>query len=764
MPESDGTGSAQQMWLLPAAGQAGEGMLADIAVCRRTFATYSYAVPAELQANLTIGMRVEVPYGRTARMTRGWCVRVGQGAWAHVRKAVTSIADPRPVLSDKLVELALWISGYYAWPPGLALDVAASRPPTSRRKAVCFLELAPNFDSAALTRRQAALVNALREAPLPRRAALHKAGVGVAVLKALRSRNIVIESRRVTAEPQVVATSEAPASQAKPCPEDGYNLTAAQQNALERIADALAAPDVFRVFLLFGVPGSGKTEVYVRAMRRVVAAGRQAILLVPEIALATQIVQRLARRFPRAAILHSRLKDSERARAHERIAAGEVDVVIGTRSAVFAPCPRLGLLIVDEEQEGSFKSLSAPYYHARDVAIRRGQLERVPVLLGSATPSLETWFNSSHHPSYERIELPERVPGSQLPRTGTVDISRRELGQVGVVLAPGLLRELRAVLDAGRQAILLHNRRGYATRLRCARCGLPVCCPRCGAQLVEHRAAAEVRCHRCTHRAPTPAHCPDDSCCGPLERGGHAIQRLEEELRRAFPSARLLRLDRDSMRRRGDYEDALRRFEAGEADVMLGTQMIAKGLDFPRVALVGVIDVDEMLALPDLRSSERTFQLLVQVAGRGGRAAADSVALIQTRQPEARVIQAALRLDYPGFAAAELELRRKTFSPPYARLVRLILADSRQSRAVAAAKAVSEGLRGIAGRIHAEIRVEDAELCVVTRVRGLYRAAVLVRIPRSLTASRLLAEARRERLLSPRVERFSVDVDPVDLL
>jgi primosomal protein N' (replication factor Y) (superfamily II helicase) len=518
------------------------------------------------------------------------------------------------------------------------------------------------------------------------------------------------------------------------------------------------------VFLLFGVPGSGKTEVYVRAIRQVIAGGRQAILLVPEIALATQVVERLARRFERVAVLHSRLTPRMRQRTWQGIAAGAVDVVIGTRTAVFAPCPRLGLIVVDEEQETSLKNLAAPFYHARDVAIKRGQIEHVPVVLGSATPALETWHNAQSLPHYRLLRLRERVPGARLPETRCVAHAERGGDGPPTILARRLLDELRTALAAGQQAILLHNRRGYAAFLRCQRCGLMVACPRCDAHLVLHSQEARVKCHRCGYQAAAPSTCLDDTCQGKLERTGLAIQRLEEELQRTLPQARLLRLDSDTMRHRDDYRAALDRFTQHEADILLGTQMVAKGLDFPAVRLVGVIDADAGLLLPDFRAAEHVFQLLVQVVGRAGRRAGDSLAIVQAANVTAPAIRFALKLDYEAFAQQELAARQQLFYPPFARMVRCICADEDPGVARSEAARLAAGLRGVAGQLHPALVVEEAGPCVIPRLREMFRYQVVVRGPRDGSVQRLISTARGQKLLRPRVERFTIDVDPVDLL
>ena len=323
---------------------------------------------------------------------------------------------------------------------------------------------------------------------------------------------------------------------------------------------------------------------------------------------------------------------------------------------------------------------------------------------------------------------------------------------------------LRETLAAGQQAILLHNRRGYAVYLRCEACGLPVTCQRCQAHMVYHRADSRMKCHRCGAWSTVPERCLDDSCGGRLRRAGLGVQRLEQELMHVFPKARLQRLDSDTMRRREDYAAALGRFAAGEADILLGTQMVAKGLDFPRVMLVGVLEADAMLWLPDFRAAESAFQLIVQVVGRAGRREGDSLALVQVENATLPAIRSAVALDYEAFAEIELGVRRELFDPPFSRLIRFVCADAQASRARAEAAGLADRLRVLAGRIHAGIRVDDAEACVIPRLREMTRHRVVVRAPRDVDLRPLLRLAEQEKALSPRVKRFTVDVDPMEML
>lgn len=757
----------QQLWLVPREGQSGHDVVAEIAVEVRTPRTYSYAVPEPLREQVQAGVCVLVPYGRAARQVPGICVRCGRREWDHTLKPITELTSAEPVLTQPLIELGLWISEYYACSPGLtlaALVPAAAR--EKRLKKVTYLRATGLEPATRLTPKQSDLLAALAEGELRRDQALRTAGVGLSVANTLSRRGLVESIVREELAESRADWDHGDTTRPIPpeSPEDAYVLTPAQQAALERISALTSAERLFRVFLLFGVPGSGKTEVYVRAIRRVIAAGRQAILLVPEIALATQVVDRLARRFGRVAVLHSRLRSRARRETHRAIAAGRVDVVIGTRSAVFAPCPRLGLLVVDEEQDGSFKSLAAPLYHARDVAIKRAQIEHVPVVLGTATPALETWHNAETLPHYQLLRLPERVGRACLPEVRVIESRQRELGQTTTVLSTELADRLGETLDASQQAILLLNRRGYAVYLRCIRCRMAVSCPCCGGHMVYHQADKKVRCHRCGVSEDVPRQCLDETCGGKLERSGLAIQRLQEELEQTFPKARLLRLDSDTMRRREDYVEALEQFEAGRADILLGTQMVAKGLDFPNVRLVGVIEADAALSLPDFRAGEHVFQLVMQVVGRAGRRAGGSLALVESTPAGTAIVRQAVRMDYESFARRELVVRQRFFYPPFARLARMILADRRPGRARDEARRLTEQLRDLAGRIHPRLRIGDAEPCIVQRLREMLRFQVLVRGPRDDTIQRLLHEAGDQKLLSPRVQRFNIDVDPVDLL
>ncbi|MBI5863697.1 MAG: primosomal protein N' [Planctomycetes bacterium] len=753
-----------QGWLLPLPGRTRTECVADVALRRRSHRVYTYSVPAALASAVAPGVAVRVPYGSSKRLVDGWCLRVSQQEWNQSRRPIAEVGAA-VLLTPGVIDLALWVSDYYVCPPGKTIEAVVPAPlrEAPRTRAVSFLRVTSDTTETAMTARRMAVLAALRDGPRRRADVLREAAVTSALVRAMAKDGLIESFEQRVEAPFRKTQSAADVTEAPiDSPEDRFALTTDQTAALEAIGACLTDPPDFRVFLLFGVPGSGKTEVYVRAIRQAVAGGRQAIVLVPEIALATQVVERFARRFSRVAVLHSRLRPRQRAEALRAIAAGEIDVVIGTRTAVFASCPRLGLIVVDEEQETSLKNIAAPHYHARDVAIKRGQIERIPVVLGSATPSLETWHNAHHLPHFKLLRLPQRVPGAALPQAAAIDT--RQGPRAGGVLSVELRDAVRETLALGEQIILLHNRRGYSARLRCTACGLIAACARCGAHLVEHRADDQMKCHRCGTRQPRPTCCLDNTCRGPLERSGLAIQRLEEEVRGLAPAARILRLDRDTMKRREDYATALAAFERREADILLGTQMVAKGLDFPSVRLVGVLDVDSQIGLPDFRAAEAAFQLIVQVTGRAGRGQGGSRALIQTADPRNPVLQHALRMDYESFARDELSIRRELGYPPFGRLVRLVLLDEQADRARGAAAQLSESLRRLAGRIHAGIHVGDAQPCLIPRLRDLSRFEIVIRCPRDGSAQKLLHEAISEGLLSPGVTRLTVDVDPADLM
>ena len=547
--------------------------------------------------------------------------------------------------------------------------------------------------------------------------------------------------------------------------EPDFELNAEQKSAVNRCHDVIAAR-AFRALLLFGVSGSGKTEVYINAMRKVVSDGRQALMLVPEIALTTQLMQRLAKRFRDIAIIHSALTGVQRSLLWNEIAAGRKRVIIGTRSAVFAPCPELGLIVVDEEQESSFKNLQAPRYNSRDVGIKRAQLENIPIILGTATPSLETWHNCRRFAHYELIRLHNRVAGLPMPAVRIVDMHNEQFGGGRqVILSRVLVKALRETLDQHQQAILLLNRRGYATVLMCRACKRRIECPNCQANAVFHKAGDVMICHYCHRRFTPPERCPMADCRQPLVRIGIGTQRLEEVLAGLLPTARVLRADSDAVSRPEHYAQIVSKLENHEIDILIGTQMIAKGLDFPFVSLVGVINADTAMAIPDFRAAERTFQLVTQVAGRAGRADKPGRVVVQTIMPDSYAIQAAMRHDFETFAAEELPRRQASGYPPFGRLARIVISDPVDSKARQAAEDLSRRIdRTTVELHHSPMTVSPALPCFMERLRNQYRYEVLIRASSANELQTLLDHLRGAKALSVKAKTLTIDVDPISLL
>jgi primosomal protein N' (replication factor Y) len=601
--------------------------------------------------------------------------------------------------------------------------------------------------------KQVAAVDMLRGAPDGlETSVLATHGIGAATLKRLEARGlVVIHRRRVERDPFAQGTA------ARRMERHAVTLTAEQTAAfdvLRRLAEARA----FECALLHGVTGSGKTELYLRLADLVRASGRGVLLLVPEIALTPAVAALFRATFGgRVAIQHSGLSDGERHDQWHRIRRGDVDVVVGTRSAVFAPVASLGLIIVDEEHDGSYKQEETPRYHGRDVAVVRGRQAGALVVLGSATPSMES-FHNAQTGRYRLLTLERRVLDRPMASVRIVDM-RQEFAASGpdVVLSGPLIEALGQRLDGREQAIVLLNRRGFATVMFCRQCGHTLECPNCSVSLTIHKAIRRARCHYCNHSAGIPAKCVN--CSGEyLEQGGFGTERVEAEIRERFPDARVARVDRDTIRRRGAITALLARFGAGELDVLVGTQMIAKGHDFPRVTLVGVISADVGLGMADFRAGERTFQLLTQVAGRSGRGELAGEAIVQTLYPNHYSIQHACRQDYAGFFADELEFRRKMKYPPVVALINAIVKARTRHDAMSDAAEIVRALWSAA----APYRVLGPAPAPLSRLKGEHRAQFFIKGTHRAAMRRALQAALAER---PAIRRRTiVDVDPMSVL
>ncbi len=557
--------------------------------------------------------------------------------------------------------------------------------------------------------------------------------------------------------PFAIAKRTAVVSAPTTAPGAGPALNADQRAA---VIAALPEPIAFAPSLLQGVTGSGKTEVYLAAAARVIAAGRQALLLVPEINLTPQLVDRIRNALPgvRTAVLHSRLAAGERRSQWLAAASGEADLIVGTRLAVFTPLPRLGLIVVDEEQDTSFKQQEGVRYHARDVAIYRARLCKVPIVLGSATPSLESYAQATQG-RYRWLKLPRRaVEDAALPAVRLVP--NRGAGSIDGI-GPELQRAIAARLVRNEQTLLFINRRGFAPSLLCAACGWKAMCPRCAARLVVHRDVGRLCCHHCGHAANIPAACPE---CGnqdllPL---GSGTQRLEQAVSELFPAARIVRVDRDSTRRKGAFGTMRNAIADGEVDIMIGTQMLAKGHDFPRLTLVGVLGADNALYSGDFRATERLFALLEQVAGRAGRGALTGEVLVQTDFADHPVYAALVSHDYDRFATALLAERKSLGLPPFAHLV-LLCAEAKRATALDSflSMASKQG-RTIAATHGSVCEVFSPVPAVLPRRAGLERAQVLAQSPNRRAMQEFLPLWRAElERIEERSVRWSLDVDPI---
>jgi primosomal protein N' (replication factor Y) len=741
---------------------AEERLVATVLFPRGPAAEFDYIVPDRWRGAVRPGQRVRVPFGKSDRTVVAYCLRVASKAVGRKPlKSIEGLVDREPLLSPAMVRLTQWMALHYLAPLGQVFETvvpAGVRQQAGTRKTV-LLSLAPNakelLRELKLKEKQLQIAKKLfgDHPPMTAQQWARLCGCTPAPIQTLRKHGLL-----VTAEARIRTREhdEAPVAQRA-----NLVLNADQQSAFDAILRQLNARE-HRTVLLHGITGSGKTEVYIRAIQEVVRFGRQAIVLVPEISLTPQTKQRFRERFAEVAVLHSHLTDSERHWHWQRIAEGRVPVVVGARSAVFAPTPHLGLIVMDEEHEGSFKQDSTPRYHARDVALERARDEGVPLVLGSATPSLESFLRAQRG-EYDLVELPRRVEGRPLPDVVTVDLRVDFVDKLSRgALSRQLAIAMNQALEQGGQVILLLNRRGFSTHIQCPACGLVLQCPHCEIALTHHVAEQIALCHYCDYQIPAPAKCPDCTFPG-IRYNGFGTQKLEHEVRARFPKYRCLRMDTDSMQSHGSHEKALDQFRAGEVRILLGTQMIAKGLDFPNVSLVGVVNADTALHLPDFRAAERTFQLLVQVAGRTGRGARGGRVLIQTFDPDHPAIQAAVRHDYHTFASGELPIREALGYPPYGAMARLVVRGPREKQAEAFAQQLAAEIQMAFTARHVTARTLGPAPAPIAKLRDNYRFHVQFQ---SLDADGLRAaiSGATSGAKPPDDVQWIIDIDPIDML
>ncbi len=725
---------------------------------------FTYAVPEGLRVE--VGQKVQVPWRRVRHA--GYVVSLSEtspyvpkakpaqpdlfGATPPGIKAICAVEDPLPYFSPGTIRLLRWMAEYYS--VGFTLALRSALPAPVREKGsrpqerfVVSPILPPPPHLPALTKRQQALYEDIVRVDGGRmRQLCEELKTTPATLRKLAEAGYITCEKAETPRNPLAGRTILP-SRPKP-------LTPLQANALEAIRTAE------KPVLLFGVTGSGKTEVYMQAIAQTLAEGKSAIVLVPEIALTPQTVNRFASRFGRTvAVLHSALSDGERHDEWHRIRRGEAQVVVGPRSAVFAPVRSLGLMVVDEEHDSGYKQDESPRYSARDVAVMRASFEGAKCVLGSATPSLESWHNATFSHKYTLVRMDERVGGSELPSVYTVDM--REAARPGEPLplfSEQLLNAMKARLQRGEQTILFLNRRGYAPTFQCPQCGFVFACERCSNKLTYHAKDDTLRCHLCGAWRRPPQKCPQCGA-GDFRRLGMGTQRVEQILTKLLPAARIIRMDADSTARRHSHDELLSAFRAKEADVLLGTQMIAKGLDFPNVTLVGILAADRSLNMAyDFRAAERTFQLIAQVSGRAGRGTLPGEVYVQTFQPEHPAIRAACHCDFDRFAAEELEERRANALPPFCKLACVTFQGQDERFVRATAEQTATAMTACRG-----LTVSPASPAPLERKEDLWRWQLLLRAPssRAITAAcdHFLPKPDR---ITPRL-RILVDIDALFL-
>jgi len=755
---------------------------------------FDYGVPDEIWP-IQVGQRVEAPFGRKDKLEKGFCVETDipfEQSFAardkgHKLKTVKAVIDKEPLVDAELMELARWISDYYVCPLG---QVLAAMVPAAVKKGAgvkteqyVFLTI-----SAAKTektigdlrgKKQKQIITCLQkqnafdsDSAMELNDLIKAVGCGREPLKRLAEKQLLKIANKtilksLPAIPKGISTKS----------EGHILLNDDQKKALDSIKAQINS-EKFGVTLLHGVTDSGKTELYIRAIHKVLQKDKSVIVLLPEIALTAQTVQRFNERFEKIAVMHSGLTAAQRNVQWQIIKSGEAEVVIGARSAIFAPVSKLGLIVVDEEHEPSYKQDTAPRYNGRDVAIKRAQLVDAHCILGSATPSLEMLSNCQSKKHFTLLNLPKRVMDLPMPQMKLIDLRQGEITQNGInLISEPLARHLEEILAKKEQAILLLNRRGYSNFVFCPSCRHTLHCRNCDVTLTFHKAKAPsykrmrtvtgehmnygyAICHYCLAQTLVPEKCP---LCGKrFAMIGLGSQRLEEELAKKFPHARISRIDSDSMASK-DYYRLLQDFGEGRIDVLAGTQMIAKGLHFPNVTLVGIISADTCLYLPDFRANERTFQLISQVAGRAGRSDKKGIVFVQTFLANQPAIRFAISGNFNGFVREELKHRRACNLPPFWRLAVVVLRDMKFEKLEEACRQMRQQIGRIIEREALEVTVRGPMPAVISRIQRFHRMQIIIQAPEATTIQRLFSRLRAEPPIRPAV-KVAIDIDPINLL
>lgn len=701
--------------------------VAKIAVDLSLDRLFDYFIPSELVHSVQVGSHVEVPFG--PRRTQGFVVGLGARESERSLKKVIRVIDKEPLISADLMKLAEWMSEYYVAPLELAIRTmlpSAVRKPASGFKKQLYAVAGADAQNKDILEqlckkapKQAAVLDLLTATGKPMLVSgiVHSLHTTSATLRSLEKKGLVTITNDPVARDPLAGREIMPT---RPLP-----LMDQQKAAYDSIVQSMDDHES-NVSLLYGVTGSGKTEVYLQVLARVLEAHKGAIILVPEISLTPQTVERFRARFGTGvAVLHSHLSTGERHDEWHRVRSGDAQIVIGARSALFAPVRDLGLIVVDEEHETSYKQEEAPRYNARDVAVMRGRIEKCPVVLGSATPSLESWYNASKG-KYALLRMPHRIDHRRMPVMRVVDMrmQKNEQGKRGIFSAD-LIEAVRGRLSRAEQVILFLNRRGFSTSLVCPSCGFVVECEQCSVSMTYHKSSEKMVCHMCGAQRDVPRLCPNPECRDPAIRySGTGTQKVEEVVRKLFPHANVVRMDSDTTGAKNAHEKILSAFRVGKIDILIGTQMIAKGLHFPNVTLVGVVFADVILHMPDFRAGQRTFEMLTQVAGRAGRGDILGEVVVQTFTPFHPAIQAARRMDYEVFADQEISFRSELGYPPCKKMICITMKGKNEEEVKFSSELFEKRLRA---DLDPSIGMVGPVPSPIARLKGDYRYQILLR-------------------------------------
>ena len=729
--------------------------------------TFSYTLPAELEVQP--GQRVRIPLrNRPAIGTVISVKSLDTSRLSYRVKPITGLVSEVPFLTAGLMELASWISSFYLAPIESVFRTMLPKPSrgdSEKRKTEKVITLSDKFKpvdlegfTGRLVKQREVLEILLANGVESLAKLTGEHGFSRSSIKALEDKGFVATKERVV--------TRDPLAEVKYVESKPLTLNPQQAEVLERVqrsAGAIEAGGKVKPILLYGVTGSGKTEVYLQAIQKAIDEGKGAIVLVPEIALTPQTADRFKKRFAKikdqVAILHSNLSEGERHDEWRKVLEQKARIVIGARSAIFSPVANLGLIVVDEEHENSYKQDISPRYQARDIAVVRGHLEKCPVLLGSATPSLETW-NNAQNDKYELTRMSQRIDDRKMPLIRIIDMRQeaRKTQSGPTILSHKLRQAMEERLAKGEQTILFLNRRGFAKNILCPECGYVANCRHCSTTMTLHRKEDRLICHICGFSQLPPRSCPECSSKS-IVNAGYGTERVEEVLRQVFDRARITRVDTDAMRRKNQLRDTLNEFRAKKIDILIGTQMIAKGLHFPNVTLVGILNADVGLHIPDIRAGERTFQLLTQVAGRAGRGELEGEVVVQTYTPHHPSIQFARHHDFEGFAEQELQMRRQFGHPPFLHLVLITARSVHQQRAEFSLKTLHARL---AKGLPEDMRLTEPLPSPLVKSHDQWRYQVILK---AASARKMAAHVREvmNDLTFPSDVIVTVDIDPYSM-